>query len=270
MRGDGVDLFARWIGDTPPVIPVLHGGPGASHDYLRPQFDQLARGRTLLFYDQRGGGKSDVPRELPLDWRAHVADLAVIVREQTRAPATLAGFSWGGLLALLFALEHPELVRKLALVGPAPTYAEARREYDEEFARRQSAPEVAQARAALSSSGLREQDPDAFWRRAFELSVAGYFKHPERAKSLTPFRVSSRGQQAVWQSLKGLDLRERLKSLRAETLILHGRHDPVPVGASETLAALMPNARLIVFEDSGHALYAEETERFVREMDAFL
>ncbi|HMA45930.1 MAG TPA: alpha/beta fold hydrolase, partial [Frankiaceae bacterium] len=63
------------MGEGGPTVVVLHGGPGASMDYLRPQFDRLATGRTLLYYDQRGGGRSEVPREAPLDWRAHVADL---------------------------------------------------------------------------------------------------------------------------------------------------------------------------------------------------
>jgi proline iminopeptidase len=266
-----IRLFARWVGEHDPVIVTLHGGPGASHDYLRPQFDLLARGRTLLYYDQRGGGQSPAPRETPLDWHAQVADLAAIVRAESRpVPATLLGFSWGASLALLFALEHPELVARLALVGPGPAWPEARERYQAEFERRQSTPEVTSARAELSRSGLREQDPDAFWRRAFELSVVGYFKDPSRAKNLTPFRVSSRAQKAVQDSLAGADLRPRLAEIAAPTLILHGRYDPVPLESSETLAERMPDARLVVFEDSGHALYAEETERFVREMDAFL
>jgi proline iminopeptidase len=267
----GIELFARWIGEGDPVVVALHGGPGASHDYLRPQFDLLARGRTLLYYDQRGGGASPVAREAALGWRAHVADLAAVVRAEARpVPATLIGFSWGGLLALLFAMEHPDLVARLVLIGPAPTYAEARASYAAEFERRQAAPEVAEARAALSRSGLRERDPDTFWRRAFALSVAGYFKDPARARDLTPFRVGSRAQHAVWESLKGLDLRERVRGVSAETLILHGRYDPVPLAASETLARLLPRGRLVVFEDSGHALYAEETEKFVREVEGFL
>jgi proline iminopeptidase len=266
-----IGLFARWVGELDPVIVTLHGGPGASHDYLRPQFDRLATGRTLLFYDQRGGGQSAVPRETPLDWRAHVADLAVVIRAEARpVPATLLGFSWGGLLALLFALEHPDLVARLALVGPGPAWPEARARYDAEFARRQAAPEIAAARAELSRSGLREKDSDAFWRRAFALSVAGYFKDPARAKNLTPFRINARAQEAATGSLAGMDLRERVKNIRAKTLILHGRYDSVPLASSEMLASLMPDARLVVFEDSGHALYAEETERFVRELDAFL
>jgi len=270
LAGAGVELFARWVGDGGPVVVALHGGPGASHDYLRPQFDALARGRTMLYYDQRGGGRSPVPAAAPLDWRAHVADLAAIARDAVPAPLTLIGFSWGGLLALLFAVEHPGLVARLALVAPAGTHAAVRAEFERNLAARQGRPEIAAARAALSRSGLRERDPDAFWRRAFELSVAGYFKDPGRAHRLTPFRVAARAQRAVWDSLAGLDLRPQLSAVAAETLVLHGRDDPVPLASSETIAALMPHARLVVFEDSGHALYAEETARFVETVDAFL
>ena len=270
LAGAGVELFARWVGDGGPTVVALHGGPGASHDYLRPQFDLLARGRTILYYDQRGGGRSEVPRDVPLGWPEHVADLAVIASAPLHPPVTLLGFSWGGLLALLFAIEHPDLVGRLALVAPAGTHAEVRARFERTLAERQAAPEVAQARAALSRSGLRERDPDAFWRRAFELSVAGYFKDPGRARNLTPFRIAARAQRAVWESLAGMDLRPRLPGIAAETLVLHGRFDPVPLESSETLAALMPHAQLVVFEDSGHALYAEETARFVKVVDAFL
>jgi proline iminopeptidase len=270
VAGAGVELFARWVGDGGPTIVVVHGGPGASHEYLRPQFDALARGRTMLYYDQRGGGRSEVPRDALLGWREHVADLAAVATAASAPPATLLGFSWGGLLALLFALEHPELVGRLALVAPAGTYPEIRDRFERTFAERQAAPAIVQARAALSSSGLRERDPETFWRRAFELSVAGYFKEPSRAANLTPFRVAARAQRAVWESLAGMDLRARLPSVTVETLVLHGRYDPIPLESSEALAALMPHARLVVFEDSGHALYAEETERFVAVLDAFL
>ncbi len=249
---------------------VLHGGPGASMDYLRPQFDRLAVGRTLLYYDQRGGGRSEVPREAPLDWRAHVADLEAVLASLAPRPSCVVGFSWGGLLAILHALEHPGTVARLALVAPAPTWAAAREAFDAEFARRQADPRVAAARTALTASGLRERDPDAVWHRAFELSVAGYFREPARAVQLTPFRVAARVQQAVWHSLSGMDLRPRLGGIAAETLILHGRHDPVPLAASETLASLLPHARLEVFEDSGHTLYTEETDRFVAVLDPFL
>lgn len=270
LPGAGVALSARWVGDGGPTVVVLHGGPGASMDYLRPQFDLLASGRTLLYYDQRGGGTSDVSPQTPLGWREHVADLEAVLAGLVPHPTCVMGYSWGGLLAVLHALEHPGTVERLALVAPGPTYAAAWAAYEAEFARRQAAPAIVEAREALSASGLRERDPDAFWRRAFELSVAGHFREPSRAVDLTPFRVSSRAQNAVWKSLAGMDVRERLGTIAAETLILHGRHDPIPLAASEFLASRLPHARLVVFEDSGHTLYLEETERFVAELDAFL
>jgi len=270
IAGAGVSLFARWVGERGPTVVVLHGGPGASMDYLRPQFDLLATGRRLLFYDQRGGGRSAVSLETPLGWREHVADLEAVLAGLTPRPSCVLGFSWGGLLAILHQLEHPGSVAKLTLVAPAPTYAEAMEAFEAEFARRQAAPAIAEARAALSASGLRERDADAFQRRAFELSVAGYFREPARAALLTPFRVSARAQKAVWRSLAGMDLRDRLGELAADTLVLHGRHDSVPLLASEVLVERLPNARLEVFEDSGHLVHVEETSRFVAVLDGFL
>jgi proline iminopeptidase len=86
---------------------VLHGGPGADHAYLLPQMLELARGRELLFYDQRGGGRSRTDARDPITWQTHVADLGAVLREfGDRSPA-IVGYSWGGLLALLYASLPP-------------------------------------------------------------------------------------------------------------------------------------------------------------------
>jgi alpha-beta hydrolase superfamily lysophospholipase len=74
---NGVRLFTRRVG-TGPLVVVLHGGPGAHHDYLLPQYDRLAQGRELFYYDQRGGGQSPVSRDTAVGWREHVADLDAI------------------------------------------------------------------------------------------------------------------------------------------------------------------------------------------------
>jgi proline iminopeptidase len=95
----GIQVFERRTGEGPPVV-VLHGGPGAHHDYLLPGFDALATGRTLLYYDQRGGGRSPVPRTVPVGWREHVADLEALRNTWGFDRLTLLGYSWGGLLAL--------------------------------------------------------------------------------------------------------------------------------------------------------------------------
>ncbi len=266
---NGVTLFTRTVGDGPDVV-VLHGGPGAHHDYLLPQFDGLATGRRLRYYDQRGGGRSPVDRNAPLDWTAHVADLKALLESWQFEPATILGYSWGGLLALLFATEHPQLVDRLALVSPAPASGPGRTEFTHRWEERMRSPEIAGPRARLRASGLRQRDPGAYWHRAFELSVAGYFARPESAKGLTPFRVTSHTQTAVWNSLTAdYDIRKRIEEIRVPALVLHGRHDVIPLWTAEDTARRL-EADLTILEHSGHVPHVEETDRFIAVLDAFL
>src|ERR671921_1921560 len=90
-----VGIFERRIGSGPPVL-VLHGGPGAHHDYLLPGFDALSNRRELLYYDQRGGGRSPVSRETSVGWQEHVADLDELRKCWRLEQLTIAGYSWGG------------------------------------------------------------------------------------------------------------------------------------------------------------------------------
>src|SRR6185503_17191105 len=159
---------------------VLHGGPGAHHDYLLPQLLELADGYQLIFYDQRGGGRSKTDDRTPITWRTHVDDLDRLVAELRLDPFAIIGYSWGGLLALLFAIEAAAgrvrfQPKRLVLIDPAPVTREFRRQFETEFARRQADPSVASMRDELAASNLREHDPEAQRQRAFELSVAGYF-----------------------------------------------------------------------------------------------
>jgi proline iminopeptidase len=264
----GIDIFERRIGEGPPTV-VLHGGPGAHHDYLLPGFDALAHGRELIYYDQRGGGRSAVPREVPVGWREQVADLEDLRQQWDLERLTLAGYSWGGLLALLYTVGFPDRVDRLALVSPAPAWRGARTEFERRFAERNLAPELQQQRAALRESGLQENDPDAYAQRMFELSVVPYFSNPARARDLTPFRVTGRTQQEVWDSLGDYDLRPSLSHLSVPAMILHGEDDAIPIEATAAVAELL-GAELHRLPHCGHVPYVEAFEEFVALLDNFL
>ena len=245
---------------------VLHGGPGADHQYLLPQMLALAEDHELVFYDQRGGGRSRTNDVTEITWQTHVDDLAAVAVELGLTPLELVGYSWGGLLALLYAIEASPTdgatsrfapPASMALIDPAPVTREFRERFESEFSRRQQSATVQRLRTELAASGLRELDPAAYRQRAFELSVAGYFADPERSRDLTPFRVVGRVQQSVWGSLGDFDLRPSLRRVTVPTLVVHGRQDPIPLESSETVAEAL-RARLVVLESCGHVPYVEQ------------
>jgi len=214
-----------------------------------------------------------VARDTPVGWREQVADLEALRAHLKIDRLTLCGYSWGGLLAVLYLLEHPERVERVALVSPASITAAYRDEFERRFAERMNAPAIVAAREELRASGLRQRDPTAYQRRAFELSVAGYFRDPADAKNLTSFRVTARTQQEVWRSLGNFDLRPRLRELQTrhlapDTVVLHGTYDPIPIEGSRELAELL-QATLVELP-VGHCPHVEATEQFVGALDGFL
>jgi proline iminopeptidase len=260
--------------DAPPVL-LLHGGPGASHEYLLPQMLALAEAHRLVCYDQRGGGRSRSDEDrTPIGWRDQVADVARVALEREVLPLTIVGYSWGGLLAMLYAIEADEgnvatPAASLALIDPAPVTRAYRDAFEQEFARRQAGPAVAALRDELQRSGLKERDPEAFRQRSFELSVAGYFADPRRARDLTPFRVTGRVQQSIWQSLGEYDILPALRTLRLPAVVLHGREDPIPLASSDEAARAL-GTECIVLDDCGHVPYVEQPDQLFPPLFAFL
>jgi proline iminopeptidase len=266
--------WARWGLSGSPQLLVLHGGPGAHHDYLLPQMLAPSDEYELVFYDQRGGGQSKTPTVEPITWRTQVGDLSAVATELIEGPLTLVGYSWGGLLAMLYAVAARRdgagpVPERLVLIDPASPTIEYRRQFEAEFARRQDSEWVRSHRAALSASGMRERDPAAYRQRGFELSVAGYFAEPANATDLTPFRITSRVQQSVWESLGDFDLLADLGRLDIPALVVHGRQDPIPIGSSEAVSAAL-KARLVVLDDCGHVPYVEQPAQLFMALRAFL
>ena len=283
-RADGYSASTEtplyWRDDGPasaaPVV-LLHGGPGAHHDYLYPQMLALATSHRLLTYDQRGGGRSRTVDATPIVWQTHTQDLGAIVTEFGVVPPTLVGYSWGALLAMLYALEslkgllpRPE---RLVLISPAPITRAWREEFESELATRLGAPEIRGLREELAQSGLRERDVVAFRQRSFELSVAGYFANPRLASGLTPFRVLQRVQQSVWDSLGEFDLRAPLaalaRAIRLPVLVVHGAEDPIPLASSQAAADAL-HAELIVLPNCGHVPYVEQPTLLFEALSRFL
>ena len=266
--------WARYGREDAPKLLVLHGGPGADHAYLLPQMLQLGKQFDLLFYDQRGGGRSKTDARIPVTWQTHVEDLGAVVTEFGLEPLSIVGYSWGAMLALLYTIEQRKNLHlvppaRLALISPAPLTREYRRQFEAEFTRRQQSPEIQKLREELATSGLKEKDPAAHRQRAFELGVAGYFSDPRKARDLTPFRVVARVQESVWESLGDFNLIRDLKGIKIPSIVIHGRDDPIPL-ASTVEAARALGTNLVVLDECGHVPYVEQPQKLFAALDSFL
>lgn len=251
-----------------PACLVLHGGPGMSCG-LWPALRGLSASVQLVLYDHRGHGRSAgaVPRTTPLEVLAD--DAARLIRELRLGPVGILGHSNGGFIALHLALRHPRLVRRLVLVDTAAS-AEFRA-VSRENARRRGTPAMLRALRSLWDEPI----PDAAaFRRLWRTVQPLYFQRPTpgRVELVTaPLRFDVEARRRILHAFDRYDLRPTLSRIGAPTLVVVGRHDWItPPPFAEELALAIRDARLEVFERSGHYPFVEEPRRFARLVGEFL
>ena len=277
----GADLYFREIGHGPPVI-LLHGGPDFDHSYFLPEMDRLCDTFRLVYYDQRGRGRSaDRVRPEDVTLASEGEDLERVRSQLRLGRVTLLGHSWGAVLALEYALRHPDRVSHLILMNPSPASHEDYTALREERLARLGA-DFERLKAAAATPGYAEGDPDAvaaYYRIHFKLGLV----RPEHLDqvisrleaSFTPEgvlkarAVEDRLMEETWRA-SGYDLLPRLASLRIPTLVLHGDHDLIPVPIAEGIARAIPGARFVLIEDCGHFSYLERPEEAFGEIRGFL
>lgn len=123
LSGSGQDGFiageprlAYWtVGHKSPTVIVIHGGFGVTHQYLRPEFDQLSQVAKVIYYDQRGIGESEPATSYT--WQMQVDDLDRLIKHFSFGQVFLAASSWGTTLAMLYTYRHPNKIKGLLLSG---------------------------------------------------------------------------------------------------------------------------------------------------------
>lgn len=251
---------------------VVHGGPGESHDVLRPHLDALASSqRRVVYYDQRGGLRSSLADGAqPGDWKRHVMDLDAVRGHLGGGAIDVLGFSWGALLSLLYVLEERSGVARLVLVSPPPLYAGAAAVSRRQLEAVRSRPAVRAVEERARRVAAEARDPAALMRAQFVARVAAALADPMRAWDLTPVETRDDVAGAVWDSLGAYDLRERLESLHGlPVLIVAGAQDPgVMATVGDTAGRLA--AQLVLIPGCGHAPFFEDPEAFRATVEAFL
>ena len=262
-------------GGKVPVL-TLHGGPGVPHDYLTDLARLADHGRPVVFYDQLGCGRSDHPAD-PTLWvmGTFVDELSTIRRSLGLDRVHLLGHSWGGWLALEYALSQPDGVASMVLASTCasiPAFAAVSRRLKQQLP-------VDVQRVIDHHEAAGTTDEDAY----IEASMA-YFtqwvcrRDPWPDHVLSSFLNLSEDVYGTMQgpewnvigNLKDWDVTARLREIDVPVLVTSGRHDEMTPEVVQPLVDGIPGAEWVIFENSAHLAMAEEPDRFLDVVESFL
>ena len=275
-----VSLYAREIGQGSPII-ILHGGPDFDQSYLLPEMDRLADSYHLIYYDQRGRGKSAEnvkPEDVTIS--SEIDDLEKLRLFYHLDRVTLLGHSWGAVIALEYGLRYPERVSRLILMNPAPASAADVKDLRKEWFEKR-ADDMARRKAVAETQAYKDGDPEAvtaYYRIHFKPALArdeDYEKLIARMKAsfhnegvLKARAVESHLMAETW-ALPDFDLLPKSRNLKVPTLVLSGDHEFIPASSAEHIAQAIPNARLVTLKGCGHFTFMECPIPVHEEIDNF-
>jgi proline iminopeptidase len=280
---DSASLYYRVIGSGADTIVAIHGGPGVDLESIAGDFAPLGDRHVVIFYDQRGTGKSTLPADtVRLTAAQQVADLDAVRRHFGLAHVTLVAHSYGPLLAATYAIAHPEVVRRMVFFGPVPP---RRGTFWTRFAQSMATKldSAARARMAAANRMLSDTTVDAregcrrYWAEAMRPRLA----EPDRTLKLirsdlcgsapAGIRYGLRTtNRVVMTSYGDWDIRGALRAVQAPTLIVHGEDESIPMDLVEEWVGALPHARLMRVPRAAHFTYAERPELVWPAVESFL
>ena len=242
------------------VMFVVHGGPGADHTSHRASLAPLTQQLQIVYFDHRGQGRSARGDKKTYTLDNNVEDMEALRQHLGLDKIVVMGTSYGGMVALTYAIRYPQNVSHLILVATAASY---------EF--------LAKAKENLAEKGTSEQQEIAkyLWEGNFvdEEHLHQYFQvmgsmyslnyNPEKAQSDWHKTILSVDAINVAFStfLRTYDVRKDLPKITAPTLVIGGRHDWIcSPEFSQEIAQGIPNSQLLIMEKSGHSVRADQPE----------
>jgi proline iminopeptidase len=266
-------LYVRDVGRGAPIV-VVHGGPDFDHEYLLPDMDRLADSFRLIYYDQRGRGRS-FSRQSPgdVDLASEIDDLDAIRGSFGFGTVALLGHSWGALLAMEYATCLPHRVSHLILMNTAPASHVGMLGFREDL-RRQRTPEQSDRMSAVRSDPRYQAGDVAIDLDYYRIHFGSAVRRPDQldrvigrlrsaftSEGIVAARaIEDRLYAQTWDA-EDYNLIARLGRLYIPTLVLHGDHDLVPIEAAREVADAIPGARVVVLADCGHFAYLEQPDR---------
>jgi proline iminopeptidase len=283
----GVMIYTKTIGRGKPLV-ILHGGPGASHEYFLPYLLPLARHHELVFIDERGSGKSEKLEDVSgYTVEAMVRDIEAVRRALGLGKIDLLGHSFGGVLAQAYALEHQERLSHLVL---ASTFHSTRAMNQVFRQMKDKMPaELRERIDAMEGNGLfGHGKPYEQGRYSNEYMIAawgeGYFPYvyanrpdpsddpTQDAPAWDVYREmwGSHGEFIIDGNLESVEYADRLPAIRTATLLIVGDRDECDQSLSQDMHRLISGSKLVVLPRSGHMTFVDQRRMFLESVESFL
>jgi len=287
---DSARLYYRIAGNPGrgiDTVIAIHGGPGLDLESIYGDFAAMLGGKhVVIFYDQRGGGKSELPADTArLFAPRQIQDLDDLRRHFKLDRVTLLAHSYGPLLAASYALAHPRNVKSMVFFGPVPP---RRGDFWTRYGANFSALVTAEQRAAMTAASRKQNDEKLSddesrqgCRDNWNIALRPRLAEPDRtlpllksdlcATAVAGMRYGARfGNRVIMNSYGDWDLRARLKTLEVPLLVVHGEQETIPMDLIEEWITSMPHARLMKVPSAAHFTYAERPELVWPAVEMFL
>lgn len=275
---NGYSVWSKTVGDGSGLpLLLLHGGPGAGHDYLEP-LEVLGSERPVIFYDQLGCGRSDKPSRTELWTIERFADEVQEVREALGLDRChILGQSWGGWLGIEYVLRQPEGLASFVAASTSASIREFTANCDRLIAQM---PE--KHRDALRHHGERGELEHEDYVAAEEFFYAEHLCRLEEwpdclartVKNLDGnevyFTMNGPNEFTTIGNLRDWDRTADLDQIKIPVLITCGRYDELGPTCAATLQDGIPNAQTVIFEESAHVAHIEEADAYARCVSEFL
>lgn len=275
---NGVSHYYRIAGEGEPFI-LLHGGPGMYHDELYPFFMDFAKSNQVIFYDQRGNGKSTMEKIDSTNFTVElmVKDLEELRKEFKIEKLNIIGHSWGGLLAMYYATEHPDNVKRLILVDAAPVNTELLIKSYEKQVSMFTPEEWEYVQKLWNSEEYLAGNPEVH-NEAMRLSEGVIFSNKavidDYMKAAAFNEITAKNAVLLNDLATGIKLnihvQDQLYKIECPTLIINGRDDFIVEEAPKLANQLIANSELVFIEGAGHYPHIENSQSFFGVIEAFV
>ena len=268
----GVSLFVDVIGRGYPLV-LMHGGPGVDHTTMLP-FQSLADHFTLVFYDHRCNGRSEGAAVSSMTWENLTADADALRQTLGFDRWAVLGHSFGGMVALEYALRYPQSLSHLVLMDTCGDSRWVQQNAPEILAKRGYGPATVQMARRFFNGQIEPNEMSTAMRKF----GGAYYHHLGPWKLarevLSGMRMKRRPEALIFgfgQLLKGWTVMDRLGEIDAPTLVMAGRDDfQFPPEHQAILAAGIPNARLEIVERAGHNALSERPVEVMEAVRGFV